>query len=1104
MFKHNHPPRSSSGQAGQNLVEYGIIILLVGIAVVLALTALRPAIENAFARFIANAPVAPPSIGPIGGQFTPRPAPNVAFSAQAYQASEASGSVSIQVILSYPFSQPITVDVVTVAGSATSPDDFTSATFPLTFAANETAKTVTITLINDTTVEDEEDFEVQLANASLPSSNVGGPATITIVDDDTPPVFTFAQTAYNVLESVSLVKVVVTMDRVYAGSASINYATVQNGTATGGGVDYQNNSNVLNFPTGTISQTINIVIVNDGNAEPNETFGVQLSNAVAGGNPATISGVNPVTITITDDETPPTVSLQSATLTVSETGPNALLNVILSRSFDVDVFVEYQTFSGTGANGAQAGSDFTGTSSPVALTFSPGQTSKVITVPILDDSIAENSETFTIQLVDVNPTSITIQSPSIATVTITDNDCAYGPFAVPSRVEAEKFRCHTVANPTYADSDSTNTASPASQFRQVDAPGADLRVNNQASGAIDLAQTVAGEWLDYAITVAQAGPYDFVIRAAAPSAGASIRLRLDGVVMGSVITIPSTGNSYTYQDVSLPAQVLSAGSHILRLEIVTGGAFFDYINVQTAVGPSIQFSAASYNVTENGVNATITVNLSFASAQEVRVSYATSNGTATAGSDYTATSGQLIIPALSNSGTFNVPITNDAIVDLPAETVNLALSSPINGSLGPQSTAILYIIDDECAFSVYTVPGRVEAENFICGGQGTAYNDTTTGNAGTSTYRFWESADISSGGTSNGNHISNTRNGEWLKYNINLGTAGLYNGTVRVAANNSTTQFSLQIDGTMLYGPYTVPNTGDLNTFTTVTIPGIYFVTSGQHTVQLNIINSGSNDANFDYLEFSTMSNVILLSLGDDDNNITGLPNGAADDEDILIYSGGIYSMLFDGEDVGAGVKVQDFQLMPDGTILMTFGNLINLGGTTYNIEDIARFTPTGLGLTTSGSFSMFLDGSTYGLSSASGDIDGFFVDTNGTILLSTVTDPGLTISGTTVRDEDIIRLNTSTSQWTWFVDGSDIGLADAGGEDIDAFWLASNGSSLYFSTLGNFTVTGLTGRGNDVAIFTATAFGATTTGTFTNPVYFNGNNNGLSGELIDGLYLVP
>lgn len=89
-------------------------------------------------------------------------------------------------------------------------------------------------------------------------------------------------------------------------------------------------------------------------------------------------------------------------------------------------------------------------------------------------------------------------------------------------------------------------------------------------------------------------------------------------------------------------------------------------------------------------------------------------------------------------------------------------------------------------------------------------------------------------------------------------------------------------------------------------------------------------------------------------------------------------------------------------------------------------------------------------------------------------------------------------------MDGSDIGLADAGGEDIDAFWLASNGSSLYFSTLGNFTVTGLTGRGNDVAIFTATAFGATTTGTFTNPVYFNGNNNGLSGELIDGLYLVP
>ena len=513
MFKHNHPPRHSSSQVGQNFVEYAIIIFLVGIAVVLALAALRPAIENAFERFIDNAPVAPPSIGPIGGQFTPRPSPDINFSAVEYEASEANGSITVQVTLSYGFSQAITVDVVTQAGTATSPEDFVSNTFPLTFAPNQTAKNVTITLVNDTTPETNEAFTVNLANASIP--RVGQPATIDIVDDDLPPTFTFAQTSYNVLENAGTVQVVVTMDRIYAGSASINYTTLA-GTAQAG-IDYQTTSGVLTFNSGVISRTIVIPLINDTSAETDETFQVQLSNALAGGNPATIIGTNPITVNIIDDETAPNVRLQVSTLTISETGPNALVNVVLNRVYTVDVIVEYQTFSGTGPNGAQSGSDFTGTSSPVALTFTPGQTQKTITVPILDDSIAESSETFRIQLVTVQPGAVTIQLPNSATVTITDNDCGYGPFPVPSRVEAEKFRCHTVANPTYSDSDTTNTASPASQYRLVDAPGADLRVNNQASGAIDLAQTVAGEWLDYSITVATAGNYDFTIRAAAPN-----------------------------------------------------------------------------------------------------------------------------------------------------------------------------------------------------------------------------------------------------------------------------------------------------------------------------------------------------------------------------------------------------------------------------------------------------------------------------------------------------------------------------------------------------------------------------------------------------------
>ena len=125
------------------------------------------------------------------------------------QFSEANNPAIIQVTLSYPFSQPITVDVVTIAGTATSPEDFISATTSVTFPANVTAQNVPITLTNDGAEELNEQFTVHLTNASVP--NLGDDATVTIVDDDTPPTFTFAQTAYNILESAGPLRVVVTM-----------------------------------------------------------------------------------------------------------------------------------------------------------------------------------------------------------------------------------------------------------------------------------------------------------------------------------------------------------------------------------------------------------------------------------------------------------------------------------------------------------------------------------------------------------------------------------------------------------------------------------------------------------------------------------------------------------------------------------------------------------------------------------------------------------------------------------------------------------------------------------------------------------------------------
>ncbi len=109
----------------------------------------------------------------------------------------------------------------------------------------------------------------------------------------------------------------------------------------------------------------------------------------------------------------------------------------------------------------------------------------------------------------------------------------------------------------------------------------------------------------------------------------------------------------------------------------------------------IQFSAAQYSVRETGGLATITVLRGDDLNVAATVDYATSDGTATAGADYTARSGTLHFAAGETTQTILIPILDDGLHEGP-ETVNLTLSNPsADVSLGVQSNAVLTILDDE-------------------------------------------------------------------------------------------------------------------------------------------------------------------------------------------------------------------------------------------------------------------------------------------------------------------------------------------------------------------------------------------------------------------------
>lgn len=111
--------------------------------------------------------------------------------------------------------------------------------------------------------------------------------------------------------------------------------------------------------------------------------------------------------------------------------------------------------------------------------------------------------------------------------------------------------------------------------------------------------------------------------------------------------------------------------------------------------PGVQFNAPTYSASESTASATITVSRSGSPSGAISVDYASSDGTASSGSDYTAAGGTLNWSDGDTADkTFAIAISDDAL-DEDDETVELTLSNATGTSLGIQNTAVLTIMDDD-------------------------------------------------------------------------------------------------------------------------------------------------------------------------------------------------------------------------------------------------------------------------------------------------------------------------------------------------------------------------------------------------------------------------
>ncbi len=558
--------------------------------------------------------------------------PTARFDVAASSVNEDAGTATMTATLDIPPTQGVTIAYAAVNHTAIAGIDYVTTTGTLTFTPGLTLTTLTIPILDDALDEPDKALTVTLGNPISIAVGIPNKAVLTIVDDDPPPTIQFGAAAYSADEDVGVVPITVTLGVASAFTVTVDYAASE-GTATAGS-DYTAISGTLIFDPGQTAQTFDIPILNDTADEADETVMLTLSNP----DNATLGSFNPVTLTLVDDDDPPAVQFSVAAYSVAESAGAVSITVTLGAVSGKTVTVEYTTSDGT----ATAGSDYTATTG--SLLFAPDQTSQTFEVPILDDADDEEDETVTVTL--SNSDNATLGLPNPATLTVLDDDDP----------------------PTVQFSAATYSA-------------------DESAGAVSITVTlnaISGKTVtvDYATS-------DETATAGSDYTTASGTLTFAPGQTVQTFEVPILDDAIDEADETVLLTLSDAGDAML------GSPNPAMLTILDDDGPEVAFNAASYSVNEGVGNAVITVTLSYTSVQTIPVVYTTSDGLATVGNDYVATSGTLTFAPGEQSLTISVPIIDDDTLLEADEALTLTLSNPAHATLGTPMTATLTIVDND-------------------------------------------------------------------------------------------------------------------------------------------------------------------------------------------------------------------------------------------------------------------------------------------------------------------------------------------------------------------------------------------------------------------------
>ena len=579
--------------------------------------------------------------------------------------AENDGTIEITVTLHPAPHRQVTVDYTTVDSTATAGSDYETTGGMLTFAVGETAKTISVPIVDDGVGEPEETFELtfsNLTNAVFDTSVTISELTVhvDIVDnDDRPTLFIRSVSA---LEGAGEIVFTVTLEPASDQEVTVEYTT-GSGTATAG-TDYTaiTTAQTLTFAANETSMDIVVTVLDDAIIEPNETVEVVLANPT--GNP--VLGLSSALGTILDDDTP---GLSVADASGSESAGQLVFTVTLDRASAEEVTVEYTTSDDTvGPNPATAGTDYTAITTAQTLTFAANVTSMDIVVTVADDSAIEPDETFILTL--ANPTGATIATGT-ATGTIRNDDVPGLSVADASGSESAGQLVFTVTL------DHASAEEVTVEYTTSD----DTVGPNPATAGTDYTAITTAQTLTFAANVTS---------------------------MDIVVTV--TDDSAIEPDETFILTLANPNGATIATGTATGTIRNDDV-------PGL--SVADASGLESAGRLVFTVTLEPASDQQVTVEYTTSDDTvgpnpATAGTDYTAitTARTLTFAANVTSMDIVVTVANDSAIE-PDETFILTLANP-NGATIATGTATGTIRNDDApGLSVADASGSESAGRLV-------------------------------------------------------------------------------------------------------------------------------------------------------------------------------------------------------------------------------------------------------------------------------------------------------------------------------------------------------------------------------------------------------